>query len=481
MMKTDILIIGCGAVGVAIAREFAHYNIKILVVDKNGDVGGDATPACSSIIGTGYANTPGSLVYQLSHASRMMFDGVLRDLEICYNPCGCIMPAYDSFQLEVLKERLEHARANCDYDVEFMSRDEAEALEPELAKGMLGAIYSPRETVVDTFDLVYAQAENCAANGVEFILNCEVTGAEVENGEIRYISTSQGRIQTRWVINAAGLHSDEISRMLEGTADFTVHPRKGQFFILDKNTKCRVSHIIMPAPTPYTRGKLMLPTAHGNMLVGPTAEDITDKSDTKVTYEGLKDIEKDVRAIIPNLNLDDAITEFSGLRPTRTPEGYFIGFSKKVKGYFEVSGMRSDGIGTSIGIGKYVRMMFEDSGIVFERKNHYIRKRAAIPCFASATPEERERMISSNPLYGRVICRCETVTEAEIVQAIHRIPGAETVDGIKRRLRAGMGRCQGGFCAPKVIEILCRELGKDSIEILKNNLGSNMISGHSRN
>ena len=225
----------------------------------------------------------------------------------------------------------------------------------------------------------------------------------------------------------------------------------------------------------------MLPTAHGNMLVGPTAEDITDKSDTKVTYEGLKDIEKDVRAIIPNLNLDDAITEFSGLRPTRTPEGYFIGFSKKVKGYFEVSGMRSDGIGTSLGIGKYVRMMFEDSGIVFERKNHYIRKRAAIPCFASATPEERERMISSNPLYGRVICRCETVTEAEIVKAIHRIPGAETVDGIKRRLRAGMGRCQGGFCAPKVMEILCRELGKDSTEILKNNLGSNMISGYSRN
>ena len=141
---------------------------------------------------------------------------------------------------------------------------------------------------MDTFDLVYAQAENCAANGVEFILNCEVTGAEVENGEIRYINTSQGRIQTRWVINAAGLHSDEISRMLEGTADFTVHPRKGQFFILDKNTKCRVSHIIMPTPTPYTRGKLMLPTAHGNMLVGPTAEDITDKSDTKVTYEGFK-------------------------------------------------------------------------------------------------------------------------------------------------------------------------------------------------
>ena len=195
----------------------------------------------------------------------------------------------------------------------------------------------------------------------------------------------------------------------------------------------------------------MLPTAHGNMLVGPTAEDIVDKEDTEITAEGLKDIEKDVRAIIPNLNLNDAITEFSGLRPTRTPEGYFIGFSKKVKGYFAISGVRSDGIGTSLGIGKYVRMLFEDNGMTFERKNDYVRTRSAIPCFASATPEERERLISLDPLYGRVICRCETVTEAEIIQAIHRVPGAATVDGIKRRLRVGMGRCQGGFCTPKVM------------------------------
>lgn len=480
MTNTDVLIIGCGAAGVAVAREFAHYNIKVTVVDKNSDVGGDATAACSSIIGTGYANTPGSLVYQLSHASRMMFDGVLRDLEISHNPCGCIMPAYDELQLSVLKKRLENARANCDYDVELLSPEEAGAMEPELAEGMLGAIFSPRETVVDTFDLVYAQAENCAANGVEFILNCKVTGMEVSHDEIQYINTTQGRIKARWVINAAGLHSDEISRMAEGEIDFTVHPRKGQFFILDKNTSCKVSHIIMPAPTPYTRGKLMLPTAHGNMLVGPTAEDITDKSDTKITAQGLNDIEKDVRAMIPNLNLNDAITEFSGLRPVRTPEGYYIGFSKKVKGYFEISGLRSDGIGTSLGVGKYVRMLFEDNGIMFPRKNKYVRKRAAIPCFASASQTEREALISSDPLYGRIICRCETVTEAEIVQAIHRVPGAETVDGIKRRLRAGMGRCQGGFCTPKVMEILCRELGREPTEILKNNPGSYMISGYSR-
>lgn len=480
MKKVDILIVGCGAVGIAIAREFAHYQVKIAVVDKNSDVGGDATPACSSIIGTGYANTPGSLVARLSHASNMMFPGVLRDLEIRHNPCGCIMPAYDEEQLQILKTRLDNARENCDYDVEFVTGREAEEMEPQLAKGVIGAIFSPRETVVDTFELVYAQAENCAENGVEFILNCKVTGVTVQNEQIQCVHTTQEDILAEWVINAAGLHSDEISKMIEGQIEFTVHPRKGQFFILDKNTDCKVSHIIMPVPTPHTRGKLMLPTAHGNMLVGPTAEDITDKSDTKVTAEGFQDIERDIRKLVPGVNLNDAITEFSGLRPTKEPEGYRIGFSKKVKGYFEISGVRSDGIGTSLGIGKYVRMLFEDKGVLQERKRKYIRKRKAIQRFSEATREQKEELVRQDPLYGRVICRCETVTEAEIIQAIHRKPGATTVDGIKRRLRAGMGRCQGGFCSPKVIEILSRELEVDSTKILKNNLGSYMISGHSR-
>lgn len=224
----------------------------------------------------------------------------------------------------------------------------------------------------------------------------------------------------------------------------------------------------------------MLPTAHGNMLVGPTAEDITDKQDTKVTAEGLKEVERDIRKLVPGVNLNDAITEFAGLRPTKEPEGYRIGFSEKINGYMEITGIRSDGIGTSLGIGKYVRMLFEDQGIRFERKTEYIRKRRAIRRFAEASWEERENLVKQDPLYGRVICRCETVTEAEIVQAIHRIPGATTLDGIKRRLRAGMGRCQGGFCSPKVIEILARELGKDTTEITKNNSGSYLLSAHSR-
>ena len=480
MKKVDILIIGCGAVGVAVAREFAHYQLNIVVVDKNSDVGGDATPACSSIIGTGYANPPGSLVAKLSHASNMMFPGLLRDLEISHNPCGCIMPAYDEEQLQALLKRLENARNNCDYDVEFVTGKEAESMEPMLAKGVMGAIYSPRETVVDTFELVYAQAENCAANGVEFILNCKVTGVDVQDKKIQCIHTTKGDISAKWVVNAAGLHSDEISKMIEGDIEFSVHPRKGQFFVLDKNTACKVSHIIMPVPTAHTRGKLMLPTAHGNMLVGPTAEDITDKQDTKVTAEGLKEVERDIRKLVPGVNLNDAITEFAGLRPTKEPEGYRIGFSEKINGYMEITGIRSDGIGTSLGIGKYVRMLFEDQGIQFERKTEYIRKRRAIRRFAEASWEERENLVKQDPLYGRVICRCETVTEAEIVQAIHRIPGATTLDGIKRRLRAGMGRCQGGFCSPKVIEILARELGKDTTEITKNNSGSYLLSAHSR-
>lgn len=475
VIHTDVLIIGCGAVGVALAREFAHYDIKVLVVDKNADVGGDATPACSSIAGAGYANEPGGLIYRLSHSSRIMYDTLLRELDIAYNPCGCIMPAFDDDQVQALKERLAIARKNGDYDVELLDGEEALEMEPELSPRVKKAIFSPREMLVDIFNLVFAQAENAAENGVEFLLNCRVIGMDVANGKLETVHTTKGDIRATWVINAAGLFSDEIERMAEGTIDFRVYPRKGQFFILDPNTNCKVSHILMPVPTPLTRGKLMLPTAHGNMLVGPTAENQNDKWDTKVTAEGLEDIERDIRIMVPNVNLHDAITQFSGLRPVREPDGYFIGFSKKTEGYFGISGVRSDGVGTSLGIAKYVAQLFEKRGIKWPRKSHYVRTRKAIPCFSAADDREKKRLIAQNPLYGKVICRCETVTEAEILEAIHRPVGACSVDGVKRRLRAGMGRCQGGFCAPKVMDILARELDIKEEDIWKGNAGSNMI------
>ena len=474
MLKTDILIIGSGVVGTAIAREFTKYDLHVTVVDKNEDVGGDASKACSSIAGTGYANPPDSLVCRLAHRSHAALDRLIDELDIPANRCGCVMPAFNDEELDVLQKRLKAAQANGDDDVVILDRDQALKLEPIIAPDLKAAIFSPREIVIDTFMMVVALAENAAANGAEFLTSCEVTGIDVRNGRVHLVHTTRGDIQTKYVINCAGLYCDRIAAMVEDI-DFTVHPRKGQFFILDKNTACKPNHIIMPVPTPHTRGKLTLPTAHGNTLVGPTAEDLTDKTDTATTADGLADVEADIRRLVPGIVLGDAITEFSGLRPVRTPDGYHLGFSKTVQGFYGISGVRSDGVTTSMGIARHVVEEFAASGVPLIPRTGFVSARKGIVRFASCGSEQKRALLAQDPRYGNVICRCETVTEAEIIEAIHRTPGARSLDGIKRRVRAGMGRCQGGFCGPKLVEILARELNLPVEEITKRGGASQIV------
>lgn len=377
--KSDIVIIGAGAVGVAIAREFAKYKKKVMVVDKRDDVGGDASKSNSSIICSGFDCPPNTLESRLCLASRAMIDKVVEELDIPFKVCGAIMPAVTQEQMNLLPQIYKEAYENQVYDVEYISAKQILEMEPEVNPDVLGGLYIPRDAVIDPFLFVVAEAENAAVNGVEFLLDAEVTDIHVIDRRVRSVETSKGMIETSYVINAAGLFCDEIARMVDEGGDFTVKPRKGQFYILDKNTPCKTSRIIYPIPTPETRGKLLLQTIHGNMLLGPTAEDLEDKDDHSVTAKELE--------------------------------------------------------------------------------------------------ERRAKLIRENPLYGRVICRCETVTEAEIVEAIRRPVGAKTVDAVKRRVRAGTGRCQGGFCAPKVIEILARELGIPVTQIRKNLIGSDMLSG----
>ena len=291
------------------------------------------------------------------------------------------------------------------------------------------------------------------------------------------MQTTAGTIRTRYVINAAGLFGDEVARMAGEGEGYTVKPRKGQFFILDKNTPCKTQAVIYPIPTPTSRGKLLLQTVHGNMLLGPTAEDGEDKTDHSTTAEELAGIERDCRLLVPGIRVADTITQYSGLRPNRTPAGFHIAFGQHTAGYFEVGGVRSTGVSCSLGIGRYVVDAFAAAGVPLTPKDSFQPTRRGIPRFADADRERRARLIAEDPLYGRIICRCETVTEAEIVQAIRRTPGATTLDGVKRRLRAGMGRCQGGFCSPKVMEILSRELGIPMEQVEKHLPGSYLTIG----
>lgn len=479
MLKTDIVVIGAGAVGCAIAREFSKYKINVIVVDKNEDIGGDASKSNSAIIHTGYDATPGTLESQLVVAANPMYEELTKDLDIPYKKVGAILPAFTDEQYEMLPAIKSKAFKNRVYDVEYMTSEELLEMEPNLNPEVKGGLYIPRENIIDPFIYVQATAENANENGVSFLLNTKVTGINVEDGQIQSVETTAGIIETTYVINSAGLYCDEIAAMV-GKANYKVVARRGQFFILDKNTSCKVNKIVLPIPTKITKGKLMCPTIHGNMLVGPTAEDLDSKVDKSVTTEGLESILNDVRKLIPNVNIKDSITQYSGLRPNRVPEGLNVDTYEDIKGYVNLSGVRSTGITLSVAMGKYVVETVKDSGLNLEFKSNFIKKRKGITFFHDLSLEEKEKIVKENPLYGNVICRCETVTEGEIMDALKRPLGARSMDAVKRRVRAGMGRCQGGFCGPKVIEILARELNISIEEVNKNISGSYMIAGKTR-
>ena len=479
MLKTDVVVIGAGAVGCAVARELSKYEVNVIVVDKNEDVGGDASKSNSAIIHTGYDATPGTLESQLVVAANPMYDEICQDLDVPFARIGAILPAITQEQFDKLPEIKEKAFRNHVYDVEYKSREELLAMEPNLNPEVKGGLWIPRESIIDPFILVQALAENAYANGVQFLLGARVTGINTADGKVTSVVTTAGEIETKYVINAAGLYCDEIAEMV-GKAEYEVVARKGQFFILDKNTSCQVDHIVLPIPTKITKGKLMCPTIHGNMLVGPTAEDQPSKVDKSTSAEGLASITADVRNLIPNVNIRDTITQYSGLRPNRVPEGLHFDMWDDLEGYVNLSGVRSTGLTLSVAMGKYVVQQMLYHGAQWKLKETFISKRKGIIKFCEQPLEVQEQLVKENPLYGNVICRCETITEAEIFQAIHRPLGARSVDAIKRRVRAGMGRCQGGFCGPKVIEILARELGCKPSEINKHNPGSYMVTGSTR-
>ena len=478
-MKADVVIIGAGAVGCAIARELSRYRLDVVVVDKNEDVGGDASKSNSAIIHTGYDASPGTLESELVVAANPMYDEIARDLDVPFRRIGAILPAVTDEQFEKLPDIKHKAVMNRVYDVQYKTGAELREMEPNLNPEVKGGLYIPRESIIDPFLLVEAYAENAFANGVRFLLSTKVTGIRTEDGAVREVLTTGENIETTYVINAAALYCDEIAAMV-GKADYKVVPRRGQFYILDRNTAVKVNHIVLPIPTKITKGKLMTPTIHGNMLVGPTAEDLPDKTDKATTVEGLASIEADVKRLIPGVRVRECITQYAGLRPNRNPEGLHVDTWEDLKGFINLSGVRSTGLTLSASMGVYVADLMRSLGAPLVPKEHFQKTRRGIVRFRELSQEEREALIQKDPAYGRIICRCETVTEGEIRDAIRRPLGARSVDAVKRRVRAGMGRCQGGFCGPKVIKILSEELGIPETEVLKNEPGSRMIIGKTR-
>ena len=476
--KTDVLIIGAGAVGTALARELSKYSLDIVVVDRLNDVGGDASKSNSAIVHTGFDAPPGSLESEMVVSSNPMWDKLCSDLDIPFERTGAILVAINDQELAELPKIMAKARANRVYDLDLLTPAQIKKMEPSVTDNVKGGIFVPRESITDPFLLVVAQAENAVANGVEFFTDCEIRNLSKDaNG---FIAESENvKIHAEYIVNAAGLYSDEISGYL-GINDFKMHPRRGQFHIIDRDAPLDVKRIILPVPTKITKGKLLAPTIHGNWLSGPTAEELDDKTDHSTNAAGLKEVTDGVCKLVPACEQKYAITQYAGLRPVRTPGGYHVRNFDNLPGYLELSGIRSTGLSSSLGLAKYVSNRLAEMGMSLKPKSDFVPKRKGIPCFKEADAATREQLMRKDPRYGHVVCRCETVTEAEIVQAIHRKPGACDLDGIKRRVRAGLGRCQAGFCGMKLPSILARELGVNMTEVSKKGSNSELLIGKTK-
>ena len=469
----DVIIIGAGVSGCAAARELSRYQADILVLDKEEDVCCGTTKANSAIVHAGFDAEHGSLMAKLNVEGSEMMPALSKELDFSYEQCGSLVVCLSEDDRPRLEALYENGVKNGVRDLRIIERDELVGMEPNISDNAVAALWAPTGAIVCPFGLTYALAENAAKNGVKFQFDTEVTGLEkLENGW--RVLTNQGTFETKVVVNAAGVHADELHNIADSAHPMTIIPRRGDYFLLDHAAAEHVHHTIFQLPGKYGKGVLVSPTAHGNLLIGPTAIDIENKEGTNTTADGLNDVREKSGLAVKNLPLRQTITSFAGLRAHDPRHDFTI--QESAPGFVDCAGIESPGLSSGPAIGKMVAGIV--NGILkAEEKADFDPTRKGILNPQKLSFEERAELIQQNPAYGQIICRCESVTEGEIVDAIHRVPGARSLDGVKRRVRAGMGRCQAGFCSPRTMEILARELGVDQSEITKSGGASKIIVG----
>jgi len=472
----DIVIIGAGVTGCSIARELSRYDLNITVVEKEEDVACGSSKANSAIIHAGFDAAPGTWKAKMNVKGNGMFPALCEELDVPYINNGSLVVAVTEDEEKVLEELLERGRTNGVQHLRIIGRDELLDMEPNINPSARGALYAPTAGLICPYEFTIALAENANQNGVKFWLEAPVTDIEVLEDSSFLIKTPKGSIRTKYVINAAGLFADEISKMA-GAEEYTITPRKGEYLIFDKQFGNMVKKSIFPTPTKISKGILVCPTVDGNVFIGPNSNNIEDKNDTSVNVAGIEEIIAGGKKLVPNLPLKNVITSFAGLRAVSNTNDFIIEASKKAKGFINVGGIQSPGLTSAPAIALMVKDILQEEGLTLKEKANFIPHRPMKVRFREMSNEERSSLIKENPAYGRVICRCETVTEGEIIDAIRRPLGARSIDAVKRRTRAGMGRCQGGFCSPRVLEILARELNADPLEITKKGTGSNILVG----
>lgn len=472
-MSYDVLIIGAGVTGCAVARVLSRYEGRLAVLDRGFDVAEGASKANSGIIHAGFDAKPGSQKARLNVEGAKMYPALCKELGVPYTQPGALVIGFDDADRETLQALVRQSTENGVEGVCLLEREQVLALEPNTNPEVVCALYAPTSGLTSPYEMTFALADHAKVNGAEFLLGEEVTAVE-KTAEGRWkVTTTKHTYTCRILVNCAGVGSAKIHNMMR---DDKLHivPRRGQYYLLDKMEQLPFRMTMFQCPTKMGKGVLVSPTVHGNLLLGPSAEDVADETDVSTSAEGLQFVLEKSKRIWPAAAVRGTITNFSGIRAHEEKGDFIIG--KVAENAYETVGIESPGLSAAPAIA-------EKLGEMIVREEKLTKKQEIVPApvrrkpFYDMTTEERAEAVRENPLYGNLVCRCEMVTEAEIREAVRRPVGATTVDGVKRRTRGGMGRCQGGFCSPRVAEILAEELGISVLQVTKSGGQSRLLAG----
>ena len=471
-MIYDVIIVGGGVIGCAIARELSKYKLRTVLLEKNNDVCNETSAANSAIVHSGYDPLPNSLKAQMNVLGNSMYPQMCKELDVPFIQNGSLTIATTDDEMNTLLSLQKRANEN-KVETKILSSDEVLKLEPQLNKDIKGALFAPTCGIVNPFELTVALMENAMDNGVELLLNHEVNNIKINENSVSVFCKNDKELECKVLINAAGLFADDINAFVDKDS-FTITPRKGQYFVLDHFDLNFVKHTLFMVPSDKGKGVLVTPTTSGNYLIGPSSDFVDDKQDLSTTKDILDSVRSQASRIIENIPYANLIRQYSGLRAVSSTGDFIIEHSKVSKNLINVAGIQSPGLASCPAIAlKVVELLKECMPLNANEEFNPIRRK--VYRLKEMSLEDKNKLISENPQFGHIVCRCEKISEGEIVDCIHRNCGATTVKGVKKRCRPGFGKCQGAMCEASVIKILARELKKDESEILYSENGSNIL------
>lgn len=472
----DTVIIGCGIIGAATAFELSRYNLNIAVLEAENDVAAETTKANSGIIHAGYDPEPGTLSAKLNVRGSKLAKQLCQSLDVPYRQTGSLVLAFSNEDVSMLEELLSRGRQNGVTGLKLLNPRQLAEIEPEVSTEVVAALHAPTGAIVSPWEYAIALAEAAVRNGVDIRLNSKVTSIVKLTGG--YEITAGGSIyRTKSVINAAGIYADTVHDMVSEPA-FKIIPDRGEYYLLDKTEGRRVNNVIFQCPSKAGKGVLVSPTVHGNLIVGPN-NGHAGRGEVSNTAEGLSFVSKMARKSVPNLNMRESIRNFAGVRAASDHDDFIIQNAKDCPCFIDLAGIKSPGLSAAPAIAEMAAELLKENGFRLIKKDNFIDTCKRVR-FHELSTRERKELVAKDSRYGKIICRCESVTEGEILDAIRSPITPRSIDAIKRRCNAGMGRCQGGFCGPRVLEILARELNCNPLDILQDKSGSWILESETK-